>query len=203
MITLTSKQLRSDGEMRVALGRLLSWLRECWRGWDGWYLWVAELHQRGVLHFHLLISERIPRPLFLRLRALWADGYGMGERSVHILHMRSGLGAAKYLSKYLGKRPSHYRPDLDAEGQLVFTPWPVSRHNGEPYVRDRFRGNPVGMSKIARAGTVPVVDFWAEVGAFPGLDGWHGVSRFFESAEDAVEHLAGVLAAGRAPPPPV
>src|SRR5690606_10376491 len=83
-LTLTSQHEKTDEEMRAALGRLLAWGRKYLGPWFAWYVWVAELQARGVLHFHVLLAQRVPKPLFFRLRRLWADTYGMGEGSVHI-----------------------------------------------------------------------------------------------------------------------
>lgn len=200
MVTLTTQDQRTDDEMRAALHRFLVWGRKYLGPWFRWYVWAAELQQRGVLHYHLLFDQRIPKPLFRRMRALWAETYGMGSGSVDIRKMRSGKGAAKYMAKYLGKGATAEQVRLDGEGRIGFSPWPVSRHNGQPYERSRFRGNPYGMSGTARWGTVPVTVFWAAHGAFPGLDGWHGVSVFCDSPNEAEKHLAAVLSAGPAPP---
>ena len=180
MLTLTSQEIRTDDEMRAALGRLLSWGRKYLGPWFGWYVWVAELQARGVLHFHVLLAQRVPKPLFLRLRRLWADTYGMGAGSVDIRRMRSGKGAAKYMAKYVVK---------SVHGEPRY-----SRHTGELYVRDHFRGNPAGMSQEARWGTRPAFLVWAPWGTFAGLDSWHGGSRFYDSQEEAETALAALLA---------
>lgn len=181
LITLSSQAERSDEEMRHALAKFLGWCRKYVGDWFNWYIWVGELQQRGVLHFHILISKRIPKALFLRMRGLWCETYGMGEGGLDIQRMRSAKGTAKYLAKYVAKRPP--------EGEKR-----VSRHNGKEYVRQLFNGNAYGLSGAARWGTAPALEVAALVGAFPGLDGWHGVSRFFDSAEEAEAMLAHVLA---------
>lgn len=180
MLTLTSQEIRTDEEMRAALQRFLAWGRKYLAAWFEWYVWVAELQARGVLHFHVLLARRVPNPLFLRLRRLWAETYGMGPGSVDIKRMRSGKGAAKYLAKYVVK-------------SAVDEPR-YSRHTGERYVRERFRGNPAGMSQEARWGTRPAVLFWARWGTFAGLDRWHGGSMFFDSQAEAERGLAALLA---------
>lgn len=181
MLTLTSQHEKTDEEMRAALQRFLAWGRKYLGPWFHWYVWVAELQARGVLHFHVLLSQRVPKPLFLRLRRLWAEVYGMGPGSVDIKRMRSGKGAAKYLAKYVVK-------DDDGTGVRY------SRHTGEVYKRERFRGNPSGMSTGARFATKPAVLLWSSWDAFPGLDHWHGVGRYFESQGDAEKALAALLA---------
>ena len=200
ILTLTSQARRSDADMRYHLGKLLDWGRKYCPAWFGWYVWVAEDQARGVLHFHVLVSQRLPRGLYRRVRSLWCDTYGMGAGAFDTTSLRYGAkAAASYLGKYLTKRPSGWSARIDPDGTLQVEPWPVSRHTGEPYVRRAFRGNPYGMSESARFGTRPVVEFTAPEGAFPGLDGWHGVHRFHESPEDAMRYLGSVLD----PPPSV
>jgi hypothetical protein len=194
MLTLTSQARRSDQEMRRALGRFLAWGRKFAPAWFGWYVWAAEDQARGVLHFHVLVAARVPKGLYNRVRTLWCDSYGMGDGAFDTEKMRSGKGAAKYLGKYVAKPPTTSRVALDGEGALVFQPWRVSRHTGEAYVRDRFRGNPYGMSDSARWATRPQTSFRAAEGAFPGLDGWHGTVHFARSVDEALAMLAAALA---------
>jgi hypothetical protein len=201
MLTLTSQEARSDDYMRDAFGRLLDRVTKHpkLRVYFGWNVWAAQDQARGVLHFHLVLRRRIPLGLFRLVRRIWAEEMGMGPGSVDILKFRSAKGAAKYLAKYLSGGNPHHEVTLDAEGMLTFTPWPVSRHTGEPYVRDRFSGNPYSMSRSARAGTVPVTRLEAHAAAFPGLDGWHGTRFFFDDVETAHAVLAASLEAGPGP----
>ena len=130
LLTFTTRDLRSDEEMRHRFDRLLMWGRKYLPEWFEFYVWVAELQARGVLHFHLLLPKRVPKGLFRRLRALWAENYGMGPGSVDIEQLRSGKGAASYMAKmvrYLRKDPEVYRLGLDAEGHLSWEPWRVGR----------------------------------------------------------------------------
>lgn len=197
MLTLTSQAARSDDEMRAAFGRFLDRVTKHprLRAFFGWNVWAKQDQARGVLHFHLVLANRLPRGLFRLVRAIWADEYAMGAGAVDILKFRSARGAARYLGKYLSGGAPHHRVSLDAEGGFLFDPWPVSRHTGEPYVRDRFGGNPYGMSRSARAGTVATVVLEAAVHAFPGLDGWHGTRFFFEDPETAERVLAAAVTA--------
>lgn len=200
MLTLTSQDPRTDDEMRAAFGRFLDRLTKHprLRAFFGWNVWAKQDQARGVLHYHLVLLRRIPRGLFRVVRGIWADEYGMGPGSVDILKFRSAKGAAKYLGKYLSGGNPHHRVSLDAEGALRFEPWPVSRHTGEPYARDRFGGNAYGMSMAAREGTRPVVTFTAPWDAFPGLDGWHGTRHFYDDPETAERVLAASLAVAHA-----
>lgn len=197
MLTLTSQAVRSDQDMRDALQRLLAWGRKYLPQWFEFYVWVAELQARGVLHFHLLLPKRIPKGLFRRMRALWADKYGMGPGSVDIEKMRSGKGAAAYMGKmlrYLHKAPSAFRVGLDGEGLLSWEPWRVGR-NGEAYERVTFNGRGGDMSRAARVYAGVRVELWAAWGAFPAL-GLRGRSLFFDEPGKAEDWLSGALAVG-------
>ena len=197
MLTFTSQESRSDDEMIAAWGRFLDRVvkhRQFGRYFER-NAWVKQDQARGVLHFHLVILRRMPRGLYRRVRAIWCDEYGMGPGAVNSVKFRSPKGAAKYVARYVSGGRRHHRVSLDAEGMLEFTPWPVSRHTGEAYVRDRIPGNVYGMSRLMREGTVPVLSFQAAAGAFPGLDGWHGTRQFYDDAETAQRVLEAVLQA--------
>lgn len=198
-LTLTSRDDRSDEEMRAALQRLLSWARKFIPEHSEYFLWVSDPQQRGVLHFHvvLLVPSDIPPALFRRMRNLWAVGYGMGPGSFDVERLRSAKGAASYLGKvtrYMGKvgKAEGYRLSLDAEGMLSWEPWRKSRHNGLWYERVEWRGRAMDMSRALRAFAGFVVEVAAEWGAFPGLPlrGW---SYFFDSPEEAETELARML----------
>ena len=200
LLTLTSRDVRSDEDMRHHLGKFLQYGRKYVPAWFAWYVWVAEDQARGVLHFHLAVDGIISSDDYNRLRRLWCDTYGMGPGAFDTQRMRGGGKAtAAYLCKYLTKGTYGEAFRLDPDGTLQTEPWRVSRHTGKPYVRSRFRGNPSGMSRSARWATAPVVEFGAPLGAFPGLDAWHGVAEFYQSPDDAVLVLGAVLQ-GTGPP---
>ena len=197
LLTLTTQTPRSDDDMRAAFQRLLMWGRKSLPEWFEVYFWVAELQARGVLHFHLLLPKRIPKPLFRRIRALWAETYGMGGGSVDVERMRSGKGAARYLGKvvaYLRKPPTAFRLALDAEGLLSWEPWRVGR-DGSIYARVTFRGRGGDMSRAARAYAAVRLEVGLPWGAFPGL-GLRGWALYCESPEEA----EGLLASWLSPP---
>lgn len=196
-ITLESQSDRTDEEMRARLTNFLDYGRKYFGDYFRFYVAVAQLHQRGVLHFHLVLGQRLPKRLMLKLRELWCDTYGMGPGSFDIKGMRSGKGAARYLAGYLTGDLQHSRVGLDGEGALVFEPWRVSRHNGRPYVRVRFRGNPYRMSEAARYFTRPVTQVAAEWGAFPWLYQRHGWAVYFGSLDLAHQALTALVT----PPP--
>jgi hypothetical protein len=209
MLTLTSQAERSDEEMGAALERLLSWGRKYLPRWFDFYVWVAELQQRGVLHYHMLLPYRIPKGLFRRLRDLWAVKYDMGAGSVDIKKMKSGKGAAKYVSKmagYVSKlgKPENYTVGLDGEGMLSFEPWRVGR-NGQPYERMVFRGRACDLSRAARVYAGVVLRFEFDLGVFPKLRGSGAV--YFDTPADALAYLDKALSpptsdSGLAPPLP-
>jgi hypothetical protein len=66
------------------------------RGWQFVYFWVAELQQRGAVHYHVIVfvpkGHKIPKP-----DRWWKKGF------THIFAVRH---FAAYLSKYLQKFPS-------------------------------------------------------------------------------------------------
>lgn len=172
LLTFTAQGMRSDEQMRHSWEKFLMWGRKYLPEWFERYLWVAEDSQRGVLHFHLVLPKRVPKALFLRMRRLWAEKYGMGPGSVDIEKLHSAKGAASYLGKlarYISKSPDHYRLELHDDGYIHYKPWRVGR-NGLPYVRDRFRGRGCDMSREMRALTYPLTTFEAPWGAFPSLD---------------------------------
>lgn len=194
MLTLTSQAVRSDEEMREAFQRFLTWGRKYLPDWFTFYVWVAELQARGVLHFHLLVPKRVPSQLFNRCRALWAESYGMGGGSFDAKEMRSGKGAAAYLGKvvaYLRKPATAFRVALDAEGHLSWEPWRVGR-DGTIYARVTFRGRGGDLSRAARAYAGVRLEFAAAWGAFPGL-GLRGWALYCESPEEAETLLAAWL----------
>ena len=194
LLTFTSRDLRSDEEMRRKFDRLLMWGRKYLPGHFDFYVWVAELQARGVLHFHLLIPKRVPDGLFRRLRRLWAEVYGMGGGSVDIEKLRSGKGAASYMAKmvrYLRKKPAAYRLGLDAEGCLSWEPWRVGR-NGSVYERMLFRGRASDMSRLARNLSGVVIELAAPWGDFAGLT-LRGRSWYFESPQEAEAFLTALL----------
>ena len=194
LMTFTSRDLRSDEEMREKFDRLLMWGRKYLPGHFEFYVWVAELQARGVLHFHLLVPKRVPPGMFRRLRRLWAEVYGMGPGSVDIEKLRSGKGAASYMAKmvrYLRKRPDSYRVALDAEGYLSWEPWRVGR-GGVAYERMRFRGRASDMSRLARNLSGVVIELAVAWGAFPALT-VKGRSWYFETPEEAEEALKAML----------
>jgi hypothetical protein len=204
MITFTTQEARRDGDMDAAWGRFLDRVvRHPQLGrYFRWNVWAKQDQARGVLHYHLVLLRRIPKGLYRRVRAIWCEEYGMGPGAVNGMKFRGPKQAAKYLAKYLSGGCPNHTVSLDAEGMLQFDPWPVSRHTGEPHVRDRFPGNPYGMSRAARAGTVPTTTLEAHVAAFPGLDGWHGTRFFYDTPEDAERVLAAAVECSSGSPGP-
>ncbi len=199
LFTLTSRDDRTDDEMRAALQRLLAWGRKFAPGHFEHFAWVSDPQQRGVLHFHVLLltPSNLPGGLFRRMRRLWAEVYGMGPGSFDVRRLHSVKGAAAYLGKvvkYMGKggKAEGYRVGLDGEGMLSWEPWRRSRHNGLWYERVEWRGRAMDMSRALRAYSGHVVEVAAEWGAFPFLPlrGW---SYFFDDTTTAEGFLAELL----------
>jgi hypothetical protein len=101
---------RGEGEHdpRVVRGDIHGFFRELRRGPGGEplpYLWVPELHKTGHgFHVHFAVGRYVPRSL---IEGAWGRGFVW----IHLLQglpVGSGVrhearGAARYLSKYLGK----------------------------------------------------------------------------------------------------
>jgi hypothetical protein len=183
--------------MFEALHRLLVWGRKYLPQWFEFYVWVAELQARGVVHFHLMLPYRIPKGMFRRMRDLWAVKYEMGPGSFDILKLKTGKGAASYLGKmarYMSKdRPPGYRLGLDGEGMMTFESWRLGR-SGAPYERMTFHGRACDMSRTARILTVPLLVFDVVWGAFKGLSSIKGASFYFDSPGDAEAELVRMIA---------
>lgn len=196
-ITLSSQDDRTDREMRRALYLWLKWGRTYAPEYFKFYVVVPQLQARGVLHFHVVLGQRIPKRLMLKLRELWVDTYAMGPGAFDIRAMRSAKGAAGYLGKYLTGDETVMVPVPNVGGLPKQVPWRVSRHNGKPYARLAFEGNGHQLSNAARFVTRPVTEFVAPWWDFPWLWQWHGVHVFYESAQLAEADLAAMLT----PPP--
>lgn len=188
IITLTSQERRSDEDMGDALERFLAWGRKYLGRWFEFYVWAADLQQRGVLHYHLLLPYRIPKGMVRRMRELWAVKYEMGPGSFDIKPVRRAKAAARYIGKmaaYVSKQgtPECFRLGLSGDGTLEYEPWRKGR-NGKGYERVTFRGRACDMSQQARAMSAARTVVQWPVGAFPVLGEFWG-SVYFDSAEEA------------------
>ena len=189
LYTLTSQNLVSDDEFNRRLASFLAWGRKFCPEHFRYYVLVKELQQRGVLHAHLMLFKRIPKPLWRRMRDLWAERYEMGPGSFHARPMRKASRAASYLAKVV----SYMMKDGERLGR-----------NGLPYERDVFTGNAYQISAALRWYAAPVSvplpgggsvsEFHVPWGsrAVLGASSIRGVCHFFTDLEGAmsfVDHL--------------
>jgi hypothetical protein len=95
--TVTFYELHSDWVASELFGRFLWDLRRrLGKGWGG--VRVAELHREHGVHFHLLVTARLPVDLVRTIGRC----HGIGR--VHVCKARPESGV--YLAKYLSKRTS-------------------------------------------------------------------------------------------------
>lgn len=60
------------------------------------YIWTAELHKNGNIHFHLLINKYLPIGWL-------SDLWGMGKNAVDVKPLKDADHAANYITKYVTK----------------------------------------------------------------------------------------------------
>lgn len=123
MVTLTYPDIRSIRECYRNLNTFLVWLRSI--GIQK-YVWVAEMQERGALHFHLVLEDEKPvqklwdkLSVFLdeattvtrpRIAFVWSRITGTGldgvKSSTRIERLRTEKGGRSYIGKYLQKGSS-------------------------------------------------------------------------------------------------
>jgi hypothetical protein len=144
VITLTSKEHPSDEEFKRHTESWLAYGRKYAPKAFEDYVLVYDLQQRGVLHAHFLLFQRVPTRAFAKLRNLWAERYGHGAGSVDIDTVKR---QAKTASAYLRKVTVY----LSSQEGLNATTGRVGR-NGKAYVREAFEGNAYTISANLRRG---------------------------------------------------
>ena len=91
-------------DVSVFLKRVREYYRR--RGWRFVYFWVAELQERGAVHYHIVVfipcGHKLPKP---DLRGWWRKGF------TNIMSVRS---FASYLAKYLQK--------VESDGKGIWFP---------------------------------------------------------------------------------
>jgi len=97
-ITLTFRDIEESWQAERAIQKLMNALRT-WasrRGFEIAYFWVAEVQQRGALHYHILVlgCPYLPKSL---LQSWWPYGF------VEIRRAGDIVGGLRYLAKYLWK----------------------------------------------------------------------------------------------------
>lgn len=110
MLTLTYREVAAWNPRHISdlLQRIRVWLRR--RGYQLRYVWVAELQQRGALHYHVLVwlprGLKLPKP---DEQGWWPHG------STRIEWVRKGAG---YLAKYASKLDSKVGVGFPAGARL-------------------------------------------------------------------------------------
>lgn len=118
LLTLTARQKTADGEPRAPA----EVLKELAGGWDKLrrvlyretkgvqteYMAVWEPHQSGYPHLHILLFGTARPSLGEKVRGLWSEKYGIGDKEAQDAEIRKGRSAqidnpAAYVMKYLSK----------------------------------------------------------------------------------------------------
>jgi hypothetical protein len=144
LLTFTTQDILEDGIFNKHLASFLAYARTIAGPTFRDYVRVVDLQQRGTLHSHILLFERIPTDSFAKLRHLWADKYEFGGGSFNAKYLK---GNAKLAGAYLSHAAAYLSRSHDAIR--------IGR-NGKPYVRSAFKGNAYSISAPLRKGTVPV-----------------------------------------------
>ncbi len=187
LLTLTTQDILEDGLFNKRLASFLAYARTIAVSTFKDYVRVIDLQQRGTLHAHLLLFERIPTDSFAKLRHLWADKYEFGGGAFDAKALK---GNSKLAVNYL----THAAAYLSRSHDDVRT-----GRNGKPYVRTAFKGNAYSISTSLMKGALPV-----EYDALTLTDSRvHGLAktlnwtndgyaayRHFDSFADAKAHLA-------------
>jgi hypothetical protein len=187
LLTLTTQDILEDSVFNRHLANFLDYARKIVGPTFKDYVKVIDLQQRGTLHSHILLFERIPTDSFAKLRHLWADKYEFGGGSFNAKYLK---GNAKLAGAYLSHAAAYLSRSHDAVR--------IGR-NGKPYVRTVFKGNAYSISASLRKGTLPV-----QFGAFALSDSRvHSLAKSLywvpdgfaaykqcDSFADAKQHLA-------------
>lgn len=107
--TFTCPRACPEQTARAALSLWLTWARNC--AGLGSYLWVAELTQRGRIHFHAILNSYIDqataraawRRCLIRAGGLPADCPPLDPRAVKVERCVSADAGRLYAAKYIGK----------------------------------------------------------------------------------------------------
>ncbi len=187
MLTLTTQDILEDRVFNRHLANFLTHARKIVSSTFTDYVKVVDLQQRGTLHSHILLFDRIPVSSFEKLRVLWADKYELGPGSFDAKTLK---GNAELAGAYLTHATAYLTREHDAIR--------IGR-NGKPYVRTVFKGNAYSISTSLRKGALPI-----EYDALPLSDSrvnslaktlnWtndgYAAYRHFDSLSDARQHLA-------------
>ncbi len=144
MLTLTTQAILKDAVFNRHLASFLAYARKITASTFQDYVKMIDLQQRGTLHSHILLFERIPTDSFAKLRTLWANKYKFNNNNFNTKYLKNN---AKLAGAYL----SHAAAYLSRSHDAVRT-----GRNGKPYVRSAFKGNAYSISTSLKKGTLPV-----------------------------------------------
>ncbi len=144
MLTLTTQEILEDRVFKRHLASFLDYAKKIASSTFKDYVKVIDLQQRGTLHSHLLLFERIPTDSFAKLRALWADKYELGPGSFDVKYLK---GNAELAGAYLTHATAYLTREHDAIRM---------GRNGKPYVRTAFAGRAYSISTSLIKGALPI-----------------------------------------------
>jgi hypothetical protein len=187
LLTLTTQGILEDKVFSRYLASFLDYAKKIASSTFKDYVKVVDLQQRGTLHSHILLFDRIPTDSFGKLRHLWADKYELGPGSFDAKTLK---GNAELAGAYLTRATAYLTREHDAVR--------IGR-NGKPYVRTQFAGRAYSISTSLMKGALPI-----QFDALPLTDSrvnslaktlnWtndgYVAYRNFDSLADAKAHLA-------------
>jgi hypothetical protein len=186
LLTLTTQDILEDRVFKRHLASFLDYAKKIASFTFKDYIKVIDLQQRGTLHAHLLLFERIPTDSFAKLRHLWAEKYEFGGGSFNAKYLK---GNAELAGAYL----THAAAYLTREHDAIRT-----GRNGKPYVRNEFAGRAYSISTSLIKGALPIELTFSlsdsRVNSLAKTLNWvpdgYAAYRYFESLSHAKEHLA-------------
>jgi hypothetical protein len=145
MLTLTSQNILEDRVFKRHLASFLDYAKKIAPSTFRDYVKVIDLQQRGTLHSHILLFERIPTDSFAKLRTLWADKYELGPGSFDVKSLK---GSSKLAANYLSHAAVNYLSRDHGDVRVG--------RNGKPYVRTQFAGRAYSISTSLMKGALPI-----------------------------------------------
>jgi hypothetical protein len=110
-LTLTYRnQVPDNDKAKRHLDNFFKRLRRKYQGLD--YLWIAETQQRGAIHFHVTLNQRIHHSIINKewneVVANWAKGQGMQHEKLYP-NIQTLNKPGRYMAKYLSKETGNIR----------------------------------------------------------------------------------------------
>ena len=114
-VTLTfGKRVPTDKEAKRLLDIFLKRMRRYF-GFNVEYVWVAELQKRGAIHFHILLSEYLPKEwlniAWNEIANNWTKS-AYGETQKLLPNVKGVLLAGSYITKYISKEANKIHGNL-------------------------------------------------------------------------------------------